>query len=176
MRLSADEMEKRRILSEVALGNIPPDTIITHGIIFNVFTGEFIKGQSIWIKDGMIAYVGPDENPLEHDKTLVIDAEGMVLLPGLIDGHTHLNRSGIEEFVKHVIPSGVTTLVMETIELGSVVGKDGIEYLAKGLKDQPIRCYYTVAPLCGLTPSEEMGPLQRGFSAFVKGSKMSWRR
>lgn len=59
-------MEKRRILSEVALGNIPPDTVITHGTLFNVFTREFQSRQSIWIKDGMIAYVGPDQNPLEE--------------------------------------------------------------------------------------------------------------
>jgi leucyl aminopeptidase (aminopeptidase T) len=43
MRLWADEMEKRRILSEVALGNVPPDTIIKNGTLFNVFTREFIK-------------------------------------------------------------------------------------------------------------------------------------
>ena len=151
-------MEKRNILSEVALGNIPPDTLITNGVLFNVFTREFIKKQSIWIKDGMIAYVGPDHHPLKEEKTMVIDAEGMVLLPGLIDGHTHTvsNRSGIEEFIKHVIPTGVTTVITETIELASVVGKDGIEYLVKGLEGQPIRFYYTVAPLCGLTPSEEI--------------------
>ena len=28
-----NEMEKRNILSEVALRNIPPDTIITHGYV-----------------------------------------------------------------------------------------------------------------------------------------------
>ncbi len=107
MRLYAEEMRKRKILSDVALGNIPPDTIITNGTIFNVFTREFIRGQSIWIKDGRIAYVGPDQNPLKDNKTLVIDADGMVLLPGLIEGHTHnvSNRYGIEEFVKHVIPT-----------------------------------------------------------------------
>jgi adenine deaminase len=151
-----DEMEKRRLLSEVALGSIPPDTIITNGTLFNVFTREFLSGQSIWIKDGMIAYVGPDQNPLKDDKTLVVDAEGMVLLPGLIEGHTHLIRSGIEEFVKHVIPSGVTTVIMETIELGTIAGKEGIEYFVEGFKEQPIRFYYTVPPLCGLTPSEEI--------------------
>ena len=122
------EMEKRRVLSEVALGNVPPDTIITNGTLFNVFTREFIRGQSIWIKDGMIAYVGPQHDPPKEDKTLVINAEGMVLLPGLIDGHTHLSRSGIEEFVKHVIPSGVTTVVRETADIGTVVGKEGVEY------------------------------------------------
>jgi len=155
-KFGAEEMKKRKILSDVALGNIPPDTIIKNGTIFNVFTREFIKGQSIWIKDGRIAYVGLDQNPLKDNKTLIIDSEGMVLLPGLIEGHTHLNRSGIEEYVRHVIPSGVTTVVMETIELGAIMGKEGIEYFAKGLEDQPIRFYYTVPPLCGLTSSEEI--------------------
>jgi adenine deaminase len=153
-----NEMEKGRTLSEVALGNIPPDTVITNGTAFNVFTREFIQGQSIWIKDGMIAYVGPDHHFPKEEKTLMIDADGMVLLPGLIEGHTHTisNRFGIEEFIKHVIPSGVTTVITETIELATVVGKDGIDYLVRGLEDQPIRFYYTVASLCGLTPSEEV--------------------
>jgi adenine deaminase len=151
-------MEKRKTLSEVALGNIPPDTVITNGTLFNAFTREFIKGQSIWIKDKRIAYVGPGHNlPTDHSIQM-IDADGMVLLPGLIDGHTHTvsNRSGVEEFIKHVIPSGVTTLITETIELATIVGKDGISYLVKGLEKQPIRFYYTVAPLCGLTLSEEI--------------------
>ncbi len=153
-----NDIEKRKMLSEVALGNIPPDTVITNGVIFNVFTREFIRKQSIWIKDGMIAYVGPDPDPCKEEKTLVIDTDGMVLLPGLIDGHTHIisNRSGIEEFIKHVIPGGTTTLVTETMEFAPIVGKDGIEYVVKGLEKQPIRVYHTIPPLCGLTPSEEI--------------------
>ncbi len=99
---------------------------------------------------------GPDHDPQKESKTQVIDADGMVLLPGLIEGHTHLSRSGIEEYVKHVIPSGVTTVVMETIDFGLIVGKKGIEYFVKGFQGQPIRFYYTVPPLCGLTPSEEI--------------------
>jgi len=152
------EMEKRKILSEVVLGNIPPDIVITHGTLFNVFTREFISGVSIWIKDGMIAYVGPDHDFVKEEKTLVFDADRMVLLPGLIDGHTHAisNRAGIEEFIRYVIPSGVTTVLTETIEYATILGKGGIEYVVKGLEEQPIRFYYTIAPLCGLTPSEEI--------------------
>jgi adenine deaminase len=65
----------------------------------------------------------------------VIDADGIALLPGLIDGQTYplSNRSGVEEFIKHVIPAGVTTVVAETMEYAAIVGKDGIEYVAKGL-------------------------------------------
>jgi len=153
-----NDIEKRRTLSEVALGHIPPDTVIANGTAFNVFTREFMQGQSIWIKDGMIAYVGPDHHFPEEERTLIIDAEDRVLLPGLIEGHTHAisNRYGIEEFIRHVIPSGVTTVITETIELATIVGKEGIEYLVRGLGGQPIRFYYTVASLCGLTPSEEV--------------------
>lgn len=151
-----DESEKRIILSKVALGEVPPDTVITQGTLFNVFTREFIKGQSIWIKNGMIAYVGPKQDSPGDEKTRVIHADEMVLLPGLIDGHTHLCRSGIEEFVKYVIPSGITSVVIEAIELGTIFGKEGIEYFAKGLEGQPIRLFYTIPPLCALTLSEEV--------------------
>jgi adenine deaminase len=54
-----NEIGKRNILSKVALGSLPPDTIITNGVLFDVFTGEFLRKQSIWVKEGMIAYVGP---------------------------------------------------------------------------------------------------------------------
>ena len=168
------DIEKRKILSETALGIEAPDIVITNGTVFNVFTREFIKKQSIWIKDGMIAYVGPDHEPIKDEKTQVIEADGMVLLPGLIDGHTHplSNRSGIEEFIKHVIPCGVTTVVTELMEYAITVGKDGIEYVVKGLGGQPIRFYYTLPPLCGLTPSEEiMAPTNEELLPFLKDPK-----
>jgi len=172
MKPSVSNGDKRRILGEVALGNMGPDTLISNGTLFNVFTGEFIKRQSIWIKDGMIAYAGPDHDPQKDSKTQVIDAAGMVLLPGLIEGHTHLSRSGIEEYVKHVIPSGVTTVVMETIDFGLIAGKKGIEYFVRGLRGQPIRFYYTVPPLCGLTPSEEINaPLNEELLPLLKDPK-----
>ncbi len=157
MKLSMDTIEPRRVLSEVALGNLPPDMMVKNGTVFNVFTGEFIKGQSIWIKDGRIAYAGPDPHPMQNDKTRVIDAEEKVLLPGLIDGHTHIiSRTNIEEFVKYVIPSGTTTVITEMIELAMIVGKDGIEYFVNGLEGQPIRFFHTIPPLCGLTSAEEI--------------------
>jgi len=169
-----NEFETRLILSKVALGEIPPDTVITKGTLFNSVTREFIKGQSIWIKGDRIAYVGPDHHFLKNQKTEVIDASDMVILPGLIEGHTHSvgNRYGIAEFVKHVIPTGVTTVVTEVMETGTISGKDGIEYSVRGLEGQPTRFYYTIPPLCGLTPSEEvMAPSNEALIPFLKDPK-----
>ena len=57
----------------------------------------------VWIKDGRIAYVGPDSHPAGDAMTEVIDAEGMTLLPGLIDGHTHIiSRTSIVEKYKQI--------------------------------------------------------------------------
>ena len=151
-----------------------PDTVFINGTLFNAFTKEFVKGQSIWVQNGRIAYVGPASDFPRSQKTQWIDADGMVLLPGLIEGHTHTlsYRYSIEEFVKHVIPSGVTTVVTETIELATIVGKDGIDYVAKGLEGQPIRLYYTVAPLCGLTPVEEINaPTNEELLSILKDPK-----
>jgi adenine deaminase len=164
-------MNKRMMHHEVVFGNTPPDTVFIHGILFNPFTREFIKGQSVWIKDGIIAYVGRASDIPKGEKTVTIDADGMILLPGLMDGHTHTlsHRYSVEEFIKHAIPSGVTTVITETIELATIAGKEGIESFAKGLEGQPIRLYYTVAPLCGLTPDEEViAPTHEEFVSILK--------
>mgnify|MGYP003525816696 FL=1 len=105
--------------AEAVSGDPPPDTVFTNCTLFHALTREFVKGQSLWIKNGIIVYVGPASDFSKSQKTRSIDADGMVLLPGLIEGHTHTlsQRYSIEEFIKHVIPTGVTTVVTETMEL-----------------------------------------------------------
>ena len=123
----------------------------------------------------MIAYVGPDSHPVQDKGTQVIDAEGMVLLPGLIDGHTHIiSRTNIEEFVRYVIPGGTTTVITETIELATIVGKDGIDYFVKGLEGQPIRFFYTDSSSVRSDIGRgDPGPCQRGTPSPVKGPEVS---
>jgi len=161
MKIPMDEFEKRKILSEVALGNRSADTVVLNGTAFNAFTGEFIPGQSIWIEDGRIAYVGPDHDAPRTDITQVIDADGMVLLPGLFDGHTHMAcaKSGIDEFIKYVIPGGTTTVVTE-VDPAGIFGADGERHWVKAFEGQPIRILYTAPALCGLIPAVEAGALE----------------
>ena len=95
----------------------------------------------------------------------------MVLLPGLIDSHTHIGstKSTTDEFVKHVIPGGTTTVVTETMDLPFIAGRRRIKHWIKGFKGQPIRIYYTVSTLCGLTASEEINALSsEGLVPYLK--------
>jgi adenine deaminase len=55
--------DARKRISDTALGKIAPDIVITNACLFNAFTREFCDRQSIWIKDNMIAYAGPDHDP-----------------------------------------------------------------------------------------------------------------
>ncbi len=152
----SEETARSKRLSEVAQRKAPADTVIQRGTLFNAFTGEFLPQHSLWIAEGRIAYAGPDADFIGDDRTEVIDAEGMTLLPGLIDGHAHiLLRAGIEEFIRCVLPGGTTTVVTELIEFGSFLGLLGIEPVVRGMANQPLRFYYTFPPLCALTPAQE---------------------
>ena len=48
----------------------------------------------VLLRDGVIVEIGPD---LDADGAAVVDAEGLVALPGLVDLHTHLREPGRED-------------------------------------------------------------------------------
>src|SRR5660397_145465 len=74
-------------LVRVALGEEPPDTVVADATVFDAVTGEFTPGRSIWVKDGRIArVVEACESVPPGAETL--DASGLTLVPGLMDGHT----------------------------------------------------------------------------------------
>ena len=61
------------------------DLLIKNGTIV---TAESTYKADIAVKDGKIQSIGQNLKPLKG--TEVIDAKGKLVLPGAIDGHTHL--------------------------------------------------------------------------------------
>ena len=76
----------RRI--RVARGQEPGDLLITGGQVVNVFNRR-VEPADVVIADGRIAGVGCYS---WHAKE-TIDAAGLVLMPGLIDAHMHLEST-----------------------------------------------------------------------------------
>jgi adenine deaminase len=142
---------------DVALGRRPADLLIRGARVLDVYTATLLPDHQVAIAAGRIAYLGPDGSHTVGPDTTLLDADGQVLLPGFIDGHTHAFavRYSIEEFLKYVVPGGTTTVITELTELGSVLGYDGIRAALDGLVGQPIKLFAMLPPLAALLPHME---------------------
>ena len=131
-------------LMQVALGRGKADLVVSGGQLLNVYTGELLEDVSVSIKGRWIAYVGKDADHTIGPQTATIDARGKVLIPGLIDGHTHLAwLTGVDEFIKHSLPRGTTSVVTEAMEPFPVAGLEGVFDFLDSCKDQPVKIFAT---------------------------------
>ena len=73
-----------------------PDLILHHGLFTTLDRGN-PTASAVAIKDGMFVAVGHDSEvmKLAGPSTRVIDLKGKRVLPGLIDNHLHIIRSGL---------------------------------------------------------------------------------
>jgi adenine deaminase len=154
-----------RSLVDVAMGRLPADLVIRKGKWVAVQSGEIIPGSDIAIKDGHIAYVGEDASHTIGKKTKVIDAKGRYLVPGLLDGHMHV-ESGmvtVTEFVRAVAVRGTTGMFIDPHEMANIFGLKGVKLMVDEAQRQPIHVWVQM-PSCvpsapGFeTPGAHIGP------------------
>ena len=79
-----------RALMNVALGHEKADLAIVNAKLVNVYTAEILNDVAVSIKGKWIAYVGNNAKDTIGPNTEIIDAAGKTVIPGLIDGHTHI--------------------------------------------------------------------------------------
>jgi adenine deaminase len=97
--------------------------------------------------------------------TQVIDAAGRFMLPGLCDGHMHV-ESGmltVSQFVRAVLPHGTTTMFVDPHEVANVLGLAGVRLMHDEAMAQPVNVFVQMPSCCpsapGLeTPGAEIGP------------------
>ncbi|MEO0703447.1 MAG: serine hydrolase [Pseudomonadota bacterium] len=85
------------VLADLAIGatatQLRTETLITNVRVVDVATGNVTPGQSVLIRDGLIADVG--EEVSAPDAT-VLEANARYLIPGLWDSHVHIFSSPTE--------------------------------------------------------------------------------
>lgn len=157
--------EITRSLVDVAMGRASADLVIRGGQWVCVQSGEVIPDTDIAISGERIAYVGQDAGHTIGSDTQVIEAKGRFLVPGLLDGHMHV-ESGmltVTEFVRAVLPHGTTGMFIDPHEIANVFGLEGVRLMVDEAAVQPIHVWVQ-APSCvpsapGLeTPGASMGP------------------
>lgn len=138
-----------RALVDTAMGRKPADLVIRDGRWVCVQTGEIIPKTDIAITDGHIAYVGPDARHAIGKGTRVIQAKGRYLVPGLLDGHMHVESGMITvtEFVRAVAPRGTTGMFIDPHEMANVFGLRGVKLMVDEASTQPIHVWVQM-PSC----------------------------
>lgn len=136
-------------LVDVAMGRSTADLVISGGQWVNVHSGEIIPGTDIAVKHGRIAYVGPDATHAIGPNTAVIAARGRYLVPGLCDGHMHVESGMLTatEFARAVIPHGTTTMFVDPHEIANVMGLPGVKLMHDEAKGLPVNMFVQV-PSC----------------------------
>ncbi len=152
-------------LVAVAAGREAADLLIRNGRWVNVHTREVLDGHDIAVAEGRIAYVGPDGSHCVGPDTEIIEADGRYMIPGLCDGHMHIESGMLTpaEFARAVIGHGTTTMFTDPHEIANVLGLEGVRMMHDEALMQPINIF-TQMPSCapsapGLeTTGFEIGP------------------
>lgn len=133
----------------VAAGRAAADVIITGGIWVNVHTRETLPEHDIAIVRGRIAFVGPCAAHCRGEGTQIIEARGRYMVPGLCDGHMHIESGMLTpaEFARAVIPHGTTSMFTDPHEIANVLGLEGVRMMHDEALMQPINIF-TQMPSC----------------------------
>ncbi|MEP6267887.1 MAG: amidohydrolase family protein, partial [Paracoccaceae bacterium] len=136
-------------LIEVAAGRSFADTVIRNGQWVNVHTREVLDGYDIAIVKGRIACVVPDAGYCTGPDTEIIEANGRFMIPGLCDGHMHIESGMLTpaEFARAVIPHGTTTMFTDPHEIANVLGLAGVRLMHDEALMQPVNIF-TQMPSC----------------------------
>lgn len=161
-------------LVDVAMGRAPADLVVRGGVWVNVHSGECIPDTDIAVKDGRFAFCGPSAAHAIGPGTVVVDAGGRYLVPGLCDAHMHV-ESGmvtVTEFCRAVIPHGTTSMFIDPHEIANVLGLPGVRLMHDEALAQPVNVWVEMPSCVPSAPGLEEGGARLGAAEIAEA--MAW--
>ena len=144
-----------RALIDAASGRKKADLCITNAHVLDVYNKEWFESD-ILVSEGYIcAYAQKGKG----EASRVVDAGGRYLVPGLIDGHVHIESSHAtaQEFSNLVVPCGTTTVIADPHEICNVCGLDGLSYMLDASQDTALQAFFVVPSCVPATTFEHSG-------------------
>lgn len=142
---------------KAAKGQIKADLVLKSATFVDVFSGKIRKGD-IAISGEKIVGIGEYEGERE------LDCSSYTVIPGLIDGHVHIESSMLspEEFASLVVPRGTTAVIADPHEITNVCGIAGCRYIEKAAKSVPLDVLLSLPSCVPATPFETSGATLAG--------------
>ncbi|MBP1741898.1 MAG: adenine deaminase [Deltaproteobacteria bacterium] len=135
------ELLQQRI--RAARGQIPAELVLKRGKVVNVFSGEILE-KDVAIHQGRIVGIGEGYAGRQE-----VDAQGRFIVPGLIDGHMHVESTMLlpSRLAASLLVHGTTAIVSDPHEIANVMGLEGIRFLLKESEGLPFDLFF-MAPSC----------------------------
>jgi len=105
-------------------GDEPADLVLRGGRVLDLVTGALLDGDVAICGDTIVGTMAT------YEGRRTLDVSGLILVPGFIDTHLHIESSLVTpfEFDRCVTPRGITTAICDPHEIANVIGTEGIRY------------------------------------------------
>ncbi len=123
-------------------GEIKAEAIIAGGRLVNVASEEIYPADiAVW--GGKIMATG-DVADYRGPATEIIDGRGQYLVPGMIDGHLHVecSKMSLTSFAKAVVPLGTTSIVSGLDQILVTAGVEGAREFLDEVAGTPLRVFW----------------------------------
>lgn len=139
-------------LVDMASGRAPVDLVVRNARIVDVFSQRIVEAP---LAIGGGRFLGF----FETEARTTLDAEGRYLLPGLIDGHVHIESSLVSpaQFARLVLARGTTAVIADPHEIANVCGLAGLRYMLDATRDLPLDVRLALPSCVPATPFENAG-------------------
>jgi adenine deaminase len=146
---------------KVARGKSKADLVLKNANLVNVYSGEIYE-TDVAVLDDRVVGLGKYNGLKEWELS------GKILSPGFMDSHVHLESSmvSVPEFAKVAVPLGTTTVISDPHEIANVMGLDGINYMLKSSKYNPLNVYFMLSSCVPSSPLETSGAKLRATDIF----------
>lgn len=139
-------------LTTAARGKRPADLCVRNCRLVNVFSGK-VEEADLAVFDGFVAGWG------DYRSRETVEADGMYLCPGFIDGHIHIESTLLNpaQFAAAVLPWGTGAVVADPHEIANVLGLDGIRYFLECARALPFDIFLNLPSCVPASPLETSG-------------------
>lgn len=123
--------------------------------------GRIVDLESKTVEKGeLIIYNGHFvSSPPEGISERSLDIGGAYIIPGLIDGHLHIESSMLTplEFAREAVCRGTTSLFVDPHEIANVLGRNGIDLFITQSENLPLTMRVGIPSCVPATPMETAG-------------------
>lgn len=135
------------------------DFILKNAYVADVFSLCWRRANIVVAEGKIIALDEKDE----FTASVIEDAEGKYVIPGLIDAHIHIESSMLtpSQFSEILLPHGITSVITDPHEIVNVSGSKGMEYMLEDAENAKMDIYFMLPSSVPSTSFENSGAVMK---------------